>query len=303
MKVAALDLGSNTFLCLIASVDSGEIKEVHCDELRFVRLGQGVDKSGEFHPEAIQRARETLSEFKDLCQKEGVEKIQAVATSAARDAKNKEEFFDILTELEIPVEIISGDREAELTFLGALSQGQSGEGVVVVDVGGGSTEIIVKNKQGALQGASLDIGAVRLTERCVSSHPISKAEVDSMRRITCEHLGQWEERNPGLKEQIQEVIAVAGTPTTLACLEIGEDYNPDKVHQHILTLDNLKNWGETMAGESVEERKKRPTLPAGRADVIVAGTMILEETLRFFQQSAMTVSVQGVRYGLAATMS
>ena len=239
MQIAALDLGTNTFLCLIAEVDDqGKITQVLHDEAQVVRLGQGMDANRSFHPEALKRADQCLQKFRQKIDELKVKKVMAVATSAARDAKNKDEFLQVAEKHQIPIHIIEGQKEAELTFLGGTYDFEETQGHVIVDVGGGSTEIIFQNEKGEIKGKSLDIGAVRLTERWVNSHPLSDESLANIQLNIQKELEIFQKEVLSTENvQIQKVIGVAGTPTTLTCLALQKDFvtiNPSANHLGII---------------------------------------------------------------------
>ncbi|RYZ77311.1 MAG: Ppx/GppA family phosphatase, partial [Proteobacteria bacterium] len=189
MKVAALDLGSNSFLCLIVEGDTREIRTVLSDQVKVVRLGQGVGQSGVFHADALARAKNCLTEFKKVIDQHKVDRILAMATSAARDAKNGDDLLKIGHDLGIPIEIIPGSDEARITFSGA-TEGElhNDRHVAVIDVGGGSTEIIVGNQSGIQFARSLDVGAVRLTERFISQQPVPAQEREDSEKFIDEQI-------------------------------------------------------------------------------------------------------------------
>lgn len=300
MKVAALDLGTNTFLCLIAEGDAQNgITQVHKDLMQVVRLGQDIDKTKRLHPEALKRARTCLEEFKKEIDANQVDKILAMATSAARDAENGEELFKIGKELNIPIEIIPGEDEARITYQGATAgRASDGKTILVVDVGGGSTEFILGKGNQILFGESLNIGGVRLTEKYVTAQPISPQEKalvnDHIKRELATIL-------PELKKySIDEVITVAGTPTSLVAIEVG-GFDEKKVDGYRLPRERLKYWVEEFANTSVEEKKTKYQL-GGRADIIFAGASILLSALESLNKNNMIVSTKGVRYGVALEM-
>lgn len=299
MKVAALDLGTNTFLCLIAEGDKTGISKVHKDLVEVVRLGQGVDKTGELHPEALERARKCLTTFKAEIDKHKVDKILAMATSAARDARNGQELFDIGQDLGIPIEVIPGEDEARISFQGATG------GVLdfnktdlIVDVGGGSTEFIVGRGDQIYFGESLNIGAVRLTERFITQQPISQEEQDRLQKYVIEQVQSILLQIQ--KNKLDEILAVAGTPTAIVAAEIG-GFDEKKVDGYILTKEKLQNWVKTFAQTSVEEKRTKFQL-GGRADIIFAGASILLKVVEALQMDGIRVSTKGVRYGVALEM-
>lgn len=297
MKVAALDLGSNSFLCLIVEGDQFGIKRVISDQVKVVRLGQGVGKTGFFHPEALDRARACLSEFKTEIDRHQVDRILAMATSAARDAKNNEELFKIGRDLQIPIEIIPGADEARITFAGSTEGSLQGEqNLVVIDVGGGSTEFIVGNHSGLHFSKSLDIGCVRMTEKFITAQPLSPNERKSVEDAVDEALSQVV---PEIERyQAQGILAVAGTPSAIAAAEIGK-FDVDKVHGFILDQEILKKWCDLLATTTVQEKMDRYKIERGRADVLFVGATLLHRFLLGIKKPSMKVSIKGVRYGVA----
>ena len=294
MRVAALDLGSNTSLLLIADVEAGRISRIHCDTTRVTRMGQAVHKDRRFHPEALERLDACLSEYAKEIRHHSVEKILAVATSAARDVSNGEELLKLGRKHGIPVHIISGDQEARLTFKGALCDRSETEGIAVIDVGGGSTEVISSQK-GQPGGTSVDVGSVRLTEMFVSTHPVKS---DELRKIS-EYAEAAFARAPLPKHEFKEVVAVAGTPTTLAALDQQTDFDERQVHGYKLSLKAIDEWTSHLAGLSVSQREALKGMQPKRADVIVAGSIILATALRSLGKDEITVSTRGVRFGAA----
>ncbi|MGZ3745990.1 MAG: Ppx/GppA phosphatase family protein [Pseudobdellovibrionaceae bacterium] len=297
MKVAALDLGTNSFLCLIVEGDKEGIRKVLSDQVKVVRLGQGVDKTGFFHPEALARAKECLTEFKKEIDSQHVDRILAMATSAARDAKNGQELFKIGKELNIPIEIIPGNDEARITFAGAIEgTAQGKENILVIDVGGGSTEFIVGNKSKLHFSKSLNLGCVRMTEKYITRQPISQEE-----RLLAEAAvaQQLELILPEIRKYaVEEIIAVAGTPSAIAVAEMGK-FEAEKVHGFTLDQGKLKKWCDILANTSVQEKIDKYKIEEGRADILFMGTTILHQFLVKLNQPSMRVSIKGVRYGVA----
>jgi exopolyphosphatase / guanosine-5'-triphosphate,3'-diphosphate pyrophosphatase len=291
VRVAAIDLGTNSFLCLIADVEAGKIKKVVEDVTHLVRIGEKVHETKMLQPQALARAEKSFATFQELIQKHKCEKVLAVATSAARDVKNGNELIALGAKYGIPIKIISGDQEAMLTFTGMAFDRPTIEGVVGIDIGGGSTEII--RKEGTIKGKSVDVGCVRLTELFVTEDPIKKDELKKLREFAREKLSVFPKMNP------REAIAVAGTPCALACVEKNIPFNAEAVHGTVLTRKTVQKWAETLAGLSVEDRLKIPGLDRGRADVIVAGAVILDVVGEIIGAESFTVSVLGARYGLA----
>lgn len=302
MKVAALDLGSNTFLCLIGEVATGRITRVYADEVEVVRLGQGLNESGRFHPDALRRADRCLEKFALRIAEHRPEKILAMATSAARDAANRDELFAIAEKHGIPLEIIPGEREAEITYQGAVSglATEAGEGLLVLDIGGGSTEFIFGRGSQLLAGESHDIGCVRLTERFISAQPTPAEDIRRVTEFIDQAILRIQQKQPA-GFHLDRVLAVAGTPTALAAAELG-GFDPERVDGYRLTREALRGWLRKLVPATVAE-KINFGIPAGRADVILIGVITLLRTLEIFNLPELTVSTRGVRYGVALEMA
>lgn len=293
MRIASLDLGSNTTLLMVADVENGRIKKVVHDETRVTKLGQGVHANRKFHPDALKRMHECLSDYALAIEDLKCDKVIAVATSAARDVSNGDELLKMGASLGIPIHVISGEREARLTYFGALSARPSDKNVAVIDVGGGSTEII-SSSDGQPRGISVDVGSVRLTELLVHAQPISDKDLEAIQEYCAKAFA--EVPSP---PDIDEVIAVAGTPTTLAALDQRAAFSEDLVNGYKLSLDTIQHWIRDLAAMTVEQREKLPGMQPKRADVIVTGASILAAGLRHLQKTEVTVSTRGVRYGVA----
>lgn len=295
MKVAALDLGSNTFLCLISEVNSeGHLIPIK-DLAEVVRLGQGVSMNKSFHPDALQRAKLCLSRFSAVIKESKVDKVLAVATAAARTASNQNDLYAIADELEIPLEIISGDQEAELTFQGALSAGFKDDPVVVIDIGGGSTEVISGTPEGLKFRHSYEVGVVRLREQFIANFPIQQDVQEKIQNEISEVLKSV----PMLLSTGEvQVIAVAGTPTTLAAAALG-GYDSTKVDGYKFTSNDLQVWQSRLMQMRPEEIETKYLVPPGRSDVLLVGVMILQQILRELGVNHLTVSVRGLRFGVA----
>jgi exopolyphosphatase/guanosine-5'-triphosphate,3'-diphosphate pyrophosphatase len=297
MRVAALDFGTNTFLLLIAEVESGEIKKVLHDEAVVVRLGQNVHETKRFHKDALARADECLDRFASTIQRFAPEKVLACATSAARDVTNSDELFKIASRYAIPLEIISGDREAELTFSGTINKAAQGS-VALIDVGGGSTEFIVgSGVPGLKTRKSIDIGAVRLTELFVTKHPVDSSELAKMTQYIQNKI--LEVQNIFQTARFDRVIAVAGTPTTLAAIDQGLPFESNRVDGYVLSIEKLAQWIDQLAAMNLNDRMELAGMEPKRADVIVAGAMVLLAGAVALGAKELIVSVRGLRYGIA----
>jgi exopolyphosphatase/guanosine-5'-triphosphate,3'-diphosphate pyrophosphatase len=293
-KIAALDLGSNSFLLLIASFNENGSIKVISDNCEVVQLAQGVQENKLFHPEALVRAETCFKKFSDMIIKEKVQKVVAVSTSAARDVLNKSEFIDLGKKYEIHIEIISGKTEAQLSFLGSVfDQPHKGE-LTVLDIGGGSTEFIFKNQEQDIEAISLDIGSVRLKEMFISSYPILPDEKDSLIQYIQTQLKLKIAKNRFSKK----LLAVAGTPTTLACVFQSIEFEEEQVHGYNLQKATLLKFLNRCEKLKLEEIQKIKGIPSKRAEVIYVGSQILYEVMQYFEIEEVQVSTKGVRFGL-----
>ncbi len=295
MRVAAIDLGTNSFLCLIAEVSGGKILKVHEDLTHLVRIGEKVHETKTLQPQALERAENSFRAFSESIKKYKCDRVLAVATSAARDVKNASELVSLGKKYGIPIQVISGDQEAMLTYTGLVQDRETTDGVVGIDIGGGSTEIIQKI-DGRVAGRSVDVGCVRLTELFITQNPVPQNEVESLKNYAREKLSVFS------KMRIKEAIAVAGTPCALACVEKSIPFQAEAIHGTKLTQKVVQKWAIKLASLSVEDRLKLPGLDRGRADVIVAGAIILDVVGEIIGADSFTVSVLGARYGLAVAM-
>ena len=297
MRVASLDLGSNTFLLFIAEIGSLSSVNVLWDEAVVTSLSERVHETGVLQAGALERAKRCLQSFAETIKEYQVDKVVAVATSAVRDAKNREEFFQLAEHYHIPVQNLSGEQEASLSFYGATYDMRNIEGVGVVDIGGGSTEILSYSEE-ELRGTSLDVGSIRITE-------IFRGPGHALDTVGAEdYILQMIERHKALlPKAIGNIVAVSGTPSTLACLINRKKFSADEVHGKVITLDKIEFWRNHLYKMSLEERKKLPGMNPGRAEFIVAGLTILLVILRFYCSEICSVSIRGVRYGLALRAS
>jgi exopolyphosphatase/guanosine-5'-triphosphate,3'-diphosphate pyrophosphatase len=279
-RVAAIDCGTNSIRLLIADVtkrDDGTawLRDVH-REMQIVRLGQGVDATGRLHPDAIQRTKEALADYARTMQRKGVERARMVATSATRDASNRDEFFG-MTEaiLGAPAEVITGDEEARLSYLGAVADLDPDEGpFLVTDLGGGSTEFVLGTGTEVEAARSMDIGCVRLTERFIHSDPPSPQEIAEAEAFARAQIKEAFEIVP--VEKTKTWIGVAGTVTTLSALVQGlEVYNSDVIHLSRITLDNVREITDRILSMTHDERASLGPMHPGRVDVICGGAIVL----------------------------
>ncbi|HPT84355.1 MAG TPA: hypothetical protein PLM25_10720 [Limnochordia bacterium] len=273
---AALDVGTNSVRLLVAESTAQGLRPVR-RAMRIVRLGEGVDAAGRLNAQAVERTLQALEELKNLIPP-GVP-VAAFATSAVRDAKNGQEFARLVEErLGFPLEILSGEREAELSFAGAvwsLRELKLPEPITVVDVGGGSTEIYTGLGTGELLGGgSSQVGAVRMLERFITAHPLLSSEQLAMEAEIRRLLAPLAERSRALGPR--SLVAVGGTATSLAAiLQKLAEYSDEKVTGYAFSLEDLGRIYGQLGRLSLEERRQIPALQAGREDVIVCGAAIL----------------------------
>lgn len=300
MRVAVVDLGTNTTRLLVAEVEQGRVREL-ARRNTVTRLGEGVDSGSKLLDGAMERVFEALSEYRRVIDECGAERTVAVATSAVRDADNGEQFrHELLERFGIDARIISGDEEARLTFAGATSERPGGgEPVLVVDIGGGSTEFVVgRSGEGPGFHVSTQAGSVRQTERHISHDPPAQAEVEQLaadvRRIV-------EDAVPAdVREGVCDGVAVAGTPTSLAAIDQRlERYDSGRIHGYRLTLDACERMLEMLAALPEPERRQVTGLHPDRAPTIVAGATILVESLRAFGLDSIEVGEHDILHGAA----
>jgi len=293
--VASIDIGTNTILLLIAKVEGGEIHPLFEIET-ITRLGEGVQKNGILLKEPMDRGLQTLAQYVKRCQKMGVEKVFAVGTSALREAKNSEIFLKMSKEkVDLAIEIISGKKEAQLSFLAvAKDLKEVKESILVGDVGGGSTEFILGKAGQISQWISLPLGSIRLTEQFLLSDPVQEEEWKKME----DDIHQLLLKIPHSKKPLS-MIAVGGTATTLASVEQGlEEFIPEKIHHFVLKKEALEKQVLLYRSKTIAGRKEIPGLPPARAEVILAGAAILYMAMTKIECPSVMISCHGVRYGL-----
>jgi exopolyphosphatase/guanosine-5'-triphosphate,3'-diphosphate pyrophosphatase len=297
-RVAAIDLGTNSTRLLVADIEDGRISDVE-RETRITRLGEGVDERRRLLPVPIARVRNVLSEFRRTIESLAAERALAVATSAMRDAENGEAF---LGEIEwgygFVTRLLSGHDEALMMFRGVTSEREVDQGTVIIDVGGGSTELVAGGPDGVRWHDSLDIGSVRLTERFLGSDPPTSEELHACATAVRALLA---ERVPdAIRKDTRAAVGVAGTITSLAALALGlEEYDRDRVHGFELGAGALEEQLERLASVPVEERKQIRPLDPDRAPVIVGGALIAREALSFFGLQVLEISERDILDGAA----
>jgi exopolyphosphatase / guanosine-5'-triphosphate,3'-diphosphate pyrophosphatase len=313
VRLAAFDVGTNSTRLLVADVEGGVMVAEHAREMVITRLGKGVDRTGRFDPAALARTLEVLAGYAETCRRLGVERRRLVATSATRDAADRRRFLDGVRDLVgVEAEVLTGQAEAAAAYRGATAGGvRAGPGdadpdedqpTLVVDIGGGSTELIYGHGGTARAMVSLDIGCVRLFERHLHGDPPAPAEVAALRADVAGHLARVSDvLDP---TAARRVVGVAGTVTTVAALALGlEAYDPRRIHRAVVAAAEIAATAEKLAAMTVVERAALPVMARGREDVIAAGALLLDELVRRFQIREVIASeadiLDGVLLGLA----
>lgn len=300
--IASLDLGTNSTRVLVARPTDGDL-EVLDRRMTITRLGQGVGASGRLAPEAIERTLDCLRGYRRILDRHGVGRVRVAATSASRDAANRDEFFDAVEALiGTRPELLAGDEEGRLSFRGATRELDPATGpFLVVDIGGGSTELIAGTDR--VDGVmSVDIGCVRLTEKFLLHDPPQPEELTACISLSEAYLDDVVREIPAVAEA-RTLVGLAGTITTVAAVEIGlETYDRDRIHHFRLTHDAAEDVFRTLATESRADRIHNPGLEEARADVIVAGCCVLVAVFRHFGFDEMIVSESDILDGLALSL-
>ena len=303
-RLAAIDIGTVTTRLLVADVSAAGVTEV-ARSTDITHLGEGLGATGRLSDAAMGRVAAVLARYADkIAEVGGVESITALATSASRDAENATDFLALLAEHGIVPEIIPGEREARLSFAGATSDMEPTDGVLVVDLGGGSTELVLGDlvaEDGVrtaeiIKARSIDVGSKRVTERFLLSDPPTAQELADAREWATSQLRPYFD---GLRERPELMVAVAGTATSLSAIrQEMAIYDPSLIHCSCLTGSELADLTEMLAAMSTEERKHVVGLDPGRAPVIVAGALILETVVALAGLDSTLVSEHDILYGI-----
>jgi exopolyphosphatase / guanosine-5'-triphosphate,3'-diphosphate pyrophosphatase len=306
MRVATIDIGTNTVLLLIAEVAKDGTLSATLERATITRLGEGVDKKRTLSPAAIKRTNTCLTGYAKLVRAAGVDRVAVVGTSAMRDAQGGDAVrAHVKKSLGVEARVISGEEEARLTFAGAVSGlALPGGEITVFDIGGGSTEVVegTVDRRGVPQriafARSFDIGSVRLTERHVKNDPPTTREMDALRDAADEELS-------GLAPAAsRQVVGIAGTMTTLAAVSlVMETYDGARVHGHIMLKREIDRVVRELAAKPLAERRRVCGLEPKRADVIVAGGIIALALLERLAADRIRISDRGVRWGLAEVLA
>ena len=309
MKLAGIDIGTNTLRLLIAEFSAeGKYRTVESGR-NITRLGEGMSSAGRLKDEAMDRALCVLKGYADKCSEIHVGGIYAVATSAVREAANGRDFLSrVKNETGIDVKVITGEEEARLTMLGVSSALEiSGHDVLMMDIGGGSTELIMVSKGDIEFRRSTDIGVVRFTEQFIKSDPPQMKEMELLERAIEDRLQREgcfiELKISGRIPAGVEFIGTAGTVTTLAAIDqMMRVYDPEKVNGYRISRDGVKNILNMLACMTNKERMDLPGIEDGREDIIVAGALVAYKVMEWFGFTEMTVSDAGLREGLVADL-
>jgi exopolyphosphatase/guanosine-5'-triphosphate,3'-diphosphate pyrophosphatase len=299
---AAIDCGTNSTRLLIV----GSSGDTLVREMRITRLGQGVDAQHALAESAVDRTLHVLREYRSLMEDAHVLKARMVATSAVRDATNGDDFLQAASKaVGIAAELIPGDEEGRLAFAGATAGLDiETEDVVVIDIGGGSTELVT-NRQDTIHSFSMELGCVRISERCFLHDPPRKDEISAAVAAISSQLDDAITAVPHFRSLSDErmMIGLAGTVSTLAALGMGlPEYDRELVHHSVLSLQSVEYWCETLAGERSSERFLRPGMLEGRQDVIVGGALILREVMQQLGFANCLVSESDILDGLVMSL-
>jgi len=302
MRVAAIDCGTNSIRLLIADIDGNNFREIVRD-MEIVRLGQGVDETGQFHPDAIARTLAAVDKFAAEIAKRGVEKIRFCATSATRDATNRHLFVDgVRDRLGIELEVISGDEEAVLSFAGAIKDLDPSNGpFLVVDIGGGSTEFVFGTS--TVEAArSVNIGCVRMTERHIASDPATAQQIELARTDIQAAIAQAAAVVP--ITQAKTLVAVAGTATTVAAAALDlPEYDRYAIHLSRISAQQTHAAATMFATSTREQRLALGYMHPGRVDVIAAGSLVLSEIMKATGASEFVASESDILDGMAFSLA
>ncbi len=303
MRVAAVDIGTNSVRLLVGDVESpaGALRTID-RRMHITRLGQGVDSARRLAPEAVERTLTVLREYQDAIESNGVTRVRATATSAARDAENRDDFFTAAkSALGTELELLSGEEEARLSFAGATTGLDAAAPYLVVDIGGGSTELVLGTTEPEAL-CSVDVGCVRITEQYLHSDPPAPEELSNAVSAVRDQIADVDRAIPDLRDAAT-LLGLAGTVTTVAAVEQGLPYDRDRIHHFRLTREAVEDVFRTLALEPVAERRHNPGLEPERVDVIVGGVIVLASILRTLEFDDLLVSENDILDGLARSLA
>ena len=305
MRVAGIDCGTNSIRLLVADVVDGRLVDV-IRRMEIVRLGEGVDRTGRFSDGALARTFAVLDDYAALIRSLGAEPVRMVATSATRDAANRDVFIDGVRErIGVEPDVVSGDEEAALSFTGAtgdLSAAEAAAPYLVCDIGGGSTEFVLGDASGPLASRSVDIGCVRMTERHLHDDPPTTAQVAEARADIEHALAMVAETVP--VQQAASLIGLAGSVTTVTALALGlEAYDPLRIHHAHISATDVRAVAESLLGMTHTQRAALAVMHPGRVDVIGAGALVLDEIVRWGSFTEVIASEHDILDGIALSVA
>ena len=296
MRVAAIDVGTNSTRLLVAEEQTGGFRSLD-RRMTITRLGEGVNERRVLSPEALKRTFSTIADYAAVCGEYAVERLRVTGTSAVRDARNRDDFFEGVKRLTGQLaDLLSGEEEARTTFRGVVSDLGGADPILVVDIGGGSTELVAGSDEPEAL-VSLDFGCVRMLEKHLDSDPPSEKELQALRDDVTQHLVEAKTNlvvPPGAR-----LVGVAGTVTQLATLKVGLPlYDPDVTHHMVMSHGDVRLLSKRLASLPYENRRRIKGLEAGRVDVIVAGAEILLQIMEAFDAPEVLVSEKDILDGL-----
>ncbi len=294
MRLASIDLGSNSLIMTVVDLNNEQLMPV-AEEVKIVRLGQTLQPGGRLQPEAKERCLSALNHFAHQMEHLSVDGIIGVGTAALRNASDGQQFVDeVKDQLHIPIQIISGDDEARLTFKSVQHDFSSLDDLLVmIDIGGGSTELVIGNWNSITSQISLNAGTVSFSERFLHNDPPTSEDLQSAEQAFSEMMDKFEVQSTA------KAVGVAGTVTTLKAVQLEmDDYDHAKIHGTVLMRDEITQLGQLFASMSTEKRKNLKGLPKERADIITMGVVIIDSIMERLQHQSIIISDRGLRWGL-----
>lgn len=304
MRVAGIDCGTNSIRLLIADSAVGVLTDV-VREMRVVRLGQGVDHTGRLAPDALERTRVALADYAAAIDQHEVQAVRMVATSATRDAQNRDEFVTMVrATLGVDPEVITGEEEAALSFRGAVGTIPGLHGpILLADIGGGSTELVAgsADEPARLRSRSTDVGCVRMTERHLHDDPPTQAQIDAVVADVRAAVGEARQDVPLREADV--LVAVAGTATTIAAIALGLcEYDPDAIHASRMSAAQIADITDRLVHMTRAERAAIAVMHPGRVDVIGGGALILRTLVELTGVDEVIVSEHDILDGIALSL-
>jgi exopolyphosphatase/guanosine-5'-triphosphate,3'-diphosphate pyrophosphatase len=305
-KVAAIDCGTNSIRLLVAQMDdAGELHDLS-RRMEIVRLGEGIDRTGRFADAALDRTFAVLDDYTAEIEKLGADRVRMVATSASRDASNKDVFLDgVRQRLGVSPDVVTGDEEAQLSFAGATAElrGSSrfASPYLVCDIGGGSTEFVLGDDSGVRAAKSVDIGCVRMTERHLHDDPPTPQQIDAATNDITAAIADVMRAIP--VDEARTLVGLAGSVTTVAGLALGlASYDADRIHHSVIAESEVRRIAQSLLSQPRDERAKLPVMHPGRVDVIGAGALVLDLVLKCCGFAEVVVSEHDILDGIALSL-